>query len=74
MIMPVEDEHASMPGMSMEEHHEIALMTVSEQELVAGATLEVDHTFASVPEEQMEIVCRLPGHLEAGMRTPVTFK
>ncbi len=35
---------------------------------------QMDYTFASVPEGNIEFVCALPGHFEAGMHTPITVK
>jgi uncharacterized cupredoxin-like copper-binding protein len=74
MIMPASDQHNSMPGMRMEEHHEDALLIVPAEQLPPGAAVEVDYTFSSVPDQPVEIVCRLPGHYEAGMYTPISFE
>ena len=74
MIMPITMDGMGMSGMSMEEKDALALMMISEEELPAGTTVEMDYTFTSVPEGNIEFVCALPGHFEAGMRTPITIK
>lgn len=74
MIMPIAMDGMGMSGMSMEEKDALALMMISEEELPAGATVEMDYTFTSVPEGNIEFVCALPGHFEAGMHTPITIK
>ncbi len=74
MIMPVEMGGMGMAGMSMEEKDALAFMMIAEDELSPGATVEVDYTFTSVPEGNIEFVCALPGHFEAGMHSPITIK
>lgn len=79
MIIPVVQGgghmHGGTPGASMEEQHRLALVLIPEQELPAGATVELDYTFKSIPDgENIEIVCVLPGHFEAGMHIPVTIR
>ena len=78
MIIPVvkggEHAHGGTPGASMDEQHKMALVSIPEQDLPAGATVEVNYTFQSTPEgDNIEIVCVLPGHFEAGMHIPVTI-
>lgn len=74
MIMPVAMGGMGMAGMSMDEKDVLALMMISEEELPPGATVEMDYTFTSVPEGNIEFVCALPGHFESGMHTPITIK
>lgn len=74
MIMPVPMDGMGMAGMSMEEKDALAFMMISEEELPPGATVEMDYTFTSVPEGNIEFVCALPGHFEAGMHAPITIK
>lgn len=73
MIIPI-TENMNMAAMSMEEKDAQALMIISEEELPPGATVEMDYTFTSIPEGNIEFVCALPGHFEAGMHTPITVK
>ncbi len=74
MIMPVEMDGMGMAGMSMEEKDALAFMMIEEDELPPGATVEADYTFTGVPEGNIEFVCALPGHFEAGMHSPITVK
>ncbi|MBI4759723.1 MAG: hypothetical protein ACOYYF_15205 [Chloroflexota bacterium] len=74
MIMPVEMGGMGMGGMSMEEKDARAFMMIPEEDLPPGATVEMDYTFTSVPEGNIEFVCALPGHFEAGMHSPLTIK
>lgn len=77
MIMPVTMDNMGMPsmlGMSMEDKDKLALMMISEEQLPAGATVERDYTFTSIPQGNIEIVCTLPGHFEAGMHMPISVK
>lgn len=74
MIMPVTMDSMGMSGTSMEEKDAVALMMIPEEELPPGATVEMDYTFASVPEGNIEFVCAVLGHFEAGMHTPITVK
>ena len=74
MIMPVTMDGMGMSGMSMEKKDALALMMISEEQLSPGATVEMDYTFTSVPEGNIEFVCALPGHFEAGMHTSITIK
>jgi len=74
MIMPV-SEHMGMSGMStMEEWDKLALMMIPIEQLPVGATAQADYTFAGIPEGNIEMVCMTPGHFEAGMHKPITFK
>lgn len=78
MIMPMTMLGTHMPGMpemSMEERDAAALVMIPEAQLPAGATAEADYTFESVPAgSEIEMVCTLPGHLEAGMHLPIRIK
>ena len=77
MIMPIQMDSMGMPnmsGMSMEDRDKLALMMIPQEELPAGATVEKDYTFTSVPQGDIEIVCTLPGHFEAGMHMPISVK
>jgi uncharacterized cupredoxin-like copper-binding protein len=75
MIMPLMMDGMDMSGMqamTMEERDAAALFMIPEAQLGPGATAEVDYTFEKgFTGEGIEIVCTLPGHLEAGMHTPV---
>ena len=75
MIMPMTMQGMHMPGMpemSMEERDQAALMMIPEEQLKPGAVVEADYTFETAPRDtDIEIVCTLPGHLEAGMHKPV---
>jgi uncharacterized cupredoxin-like copper-binding protein len=52
----------------------MALMMIPDQQLPAGATVEKDYTFTSIPDGHIEMVCTLPAHFEAGMHMPITIK
>lgn len=67
-------EGMSFSAMSMEEMDALALLSISEEELASGATVKKDYTFTSVPEGNIEIVCAIPGHFDAGMRAPIIVK
>lgn len=73
LIMPVAED-MNFSAMSMEEMDSLALMSIYEEELLSGATVKKDFTFTSVPEGNIEFVCAVPGHFEAGMRAPITIK
>lgn len=72
MIMPI-PEHMAM-GMAMEDYDQMALMMIPIEQLPAGATVETEYTFASIPEGEVQMVCMTPGHYEAGMFLPISFK
>ncbi|MBI3739211.1 MAG: hypothetical protein HY258_09220 [Chloroflexi bacterium] len=77
MIMPITMDNMGMTNlssMSMEEKDSMALMMIPQEQLAPGATTKADYTFTSMPQGNIEIVCTLPGHYEAGMHMPVTFK
>lgn len=74
MIMPVAMGGMGMSGMSMEEKDALGFMVITEEQLPPGATAEMDYTFTSVPEGNIEFVCALPGHFEVGMHTPITIE
>ncbi len=74
MIMPVALDGMEMAGMSMEEKDALAFMMIEADELPPGATVEADYTFTSAPEGDIEFVCALPGHFEAGMHSSIAFK
>jgi uncharacterized cupredoxin-like copper-binding protein len=64
----VEHEWAVVPAGAMDESR--LLLEVEEDELQPGAAVSETLTF---PEAgRYDFVCFLPGHLEAGMRLPVT--
>jgi uncharacterized cupredoxin-like copper-binding protein len=65
---------AGMPTMTMGEMDKISLMMIPQEQLAADATVEKDYTFTSIPTDSIEIICALPGHLEAGMRMPITIQ
>lgn len=78
MIMPLAMPGMSVPemqGMVMEERDRMALVMIPQEQLPAGATAVVDYTFeVAAAGGKLEIVCTLPGHLEAGMHTAMTIK
>jgi len=78
MIMPLTMHDTHMPGMpemSMEERHEAGFLTIPQEQQPAGSTVESNYTFQNVPtDNDIEIVCTLPGHLEAGMHIPVRIE
>jgi uncharacterized cupredoxin-like copper-binding protein len=55
----------------MEEMDEQALLVVEADDLPAGATVEVEYTFPTDAQAGLEAACYVPGHYEAGMKTPV---
>lgn len=74
MIASVTMDVMEMAAMSMEQKDALALTMITEDKLPAGATAFIEYTFTSVPEGNMELICALPGHIEAGMYTPITVK
>lgn len=77
MIMPITMDSMGMPsmsGMTMEQRDAMALMMIPQEELPAGATAERDYIFTTIPQGNIEMVCTLAGHFEAGMNIPVTIK
>lgn len=77
MIMPIAMDDMGMPsmsGMTMEEKDAMAFMMIPEEQLPPGATVEADYIFTSVPEGNIEFVCALPGHFEAGMHSSILIK
>jgi uncharacterized cupredoxin-like copper-binding protein len=74
MIMPVETDAMEMMGMSMEEMDALAFMVIPEEKLPSGVTVVMEYAFTGVPEGNIEFVCALPGHVEAGMYTPITVR
>jgi uncharacterized cupredoxin-like copper-binding protein len=73
MIMPA-SEHMGMAGMDMAELDEMALMMIPEELLPAGATAQADFTFPMELGGQIEMVCNLNGHFQAGMHTPIVIE
>jgi uncharacterized cupredoxin-like copper-binding protein len=75
MIMPLMMDGmdmAGMQGMTMGERDAAVLVMIPEAQLGPGATAEVDYTFEKgFTDGGIEIVCTLPGHLEAGMHMPI---
>lgn len=74
MIMPVATDAMGMLEMSMEEMDALAFMVIPEEKLPPGATVVMDYAFTAVPEGNIEFVCALPGHVEAGMYIPITVR
>ncbi len=77
MIMPVTMDNMGMTNlsaMSMEQRDAMALMMIPQEQLSPGATAEVDYTFANVPPGEIQIVCTLQGHYEAGMHMSISVK
>ncbi len=77
MIMPLMMDGmdmGGMQGMTMEERDATALVMIPEEQLGPGATAEVDYTFTEETSGAgIEMVCTLPGHLEAGMHMPINI-
>jgi uncharacterized protein (DUF305 family)/uncharacterized cupredoxin-like copper-binding protein len=70
MIVPKMD---NMGAMDMAALDAVALAMIPADELTPGATRTVDVTFpAAAAAGELEIVCTLPGHFEAGMVLPIT--
>lgn len=59
-------------AMDMEEMDEMAVAVFSDEDLEAGATAEQTFSFPEPGEGSLEGACHLPGHYEAGMKTPIT--
>lgn len=59
-------------AMDMEEMDEMAVAVFSAEDLEAGATAQQTFIFPEPGEVSMEGACHLPGHYEAGMKTPIT--
>ncbi len=58
--------------LSAEQVSEMALVSISGEDLPAGATKELDYTFTQpYPSGSLEFACHLPGHYEAGMHEPI---
>jgi len=77
MVMPVKTNDMGIPGMTnmtMKEKDANALMMIPQEQLPVSAIVEKDYIFTNVPQGNIEMVCTLPGHFEAGMRLPITIK
>jgi len=62
-------------GEEGEMHHEGLIVEVEQDELLPGATVQVDVTFPDTPpDEPVEFACHIEGHYDAGMRAPLTIK
>lgn len=60
------------PGaMDMEEMDEMAVAMFEDEELPPGSTVERTITFPNPGQGSLEAACHLPGHYEAGMKTPI---
>ncbi len=70
MIMPRMD---GMGQMDMETLDDMALTMISDEELPSGGSQTVEVTFTDVvPDGELELVCALPGHYDAGMTLAIT--
>jgi uncharacterized cupredoxin-like copper-binding protein len=56
---------------NMEEIDAAALFVIHEDDLPPGATVEVVYSFPFDTELGLEAACYVPGHYEAGMKTPI---
>lgn len=73
MIMAPLTEDQMM--MDMEAMDEMALAMIEEDELTPGTTKTLDYTFTDpAAAGELEFVCHVEGHYEAGMRLPITVK
>jgi len=64
-----------MMDMDMEAMDEMALAMIEEDELTPGATKTLDYTFTEPASTgDLEFVCHVEGHYEAGMKLPITVK
>jgi uncharacterized cupredoxin-like copper-binding protein len=73
IIMAV-TEGEQVSSLSPEEKQARAFLIITEDELQPGETVETDYTFTGIPEGNIEVVCTVPGHFEAGMRRPITIR
>ncbi len=69
MLVAPHDNATTMP---MEEHDEMSVSVFDADDLVPGATVEQIVVFSSPGETELEAACFVPGHYEAGMKTPIT--
>jgi len=68
-------EDQMMMDMDMEAMDEMALAMIEEDELTPGTTKTLDYTFTEpAVAGDLEFVCHVEGHYEAGMRLPITVK
>lgn len=75
MIMAPLTEDQMMMDMDMEQMDEMALAMIEEDELTPGTTKTLDYTFTEPASAgELEFVCHVEGHYEAGMRLPITVK
>ncbi len=60
-------------SMTADEVKAATLASLTQDQLTAGATKTLDYTFTDADAGQsLEFACRLPGHYEGGMHTPIT--
>lgn len=64
--------HENATNMPMEEHDKMSVSVFDADDLIPGATVEQIVVFSSPGETELEAACFVPGHYEAGMRTPIT--
>ena len=69
MLVAPHDNATTMP---MEEHDQMSVSVFDADDLVPGATVEQIVVFSSAGETELEAACFVPGHYEAGMKTPIT--
>jgi len=75
MIMAPLTEDQMMMDMDMEAMDEMALAMIEEDELTPGTTKTLDYTFTEPASTgDLEFVCHVEGHYEAGMKLPITVK
>jgi len=75
MIMAPLSEEQMMMDMDMEAMDEMALAMIEEDELTPGTTKTLDYTFTEpAATGDLEFVCHVEGHYEAGMKLPITVK
>ena len=64
-----------MPGMNHGSAHSMAVATIFEDQLPAGATQTIDVTFDKPSTTgALEFACHVVGHYEAGMHLPITVE
>jgi len=75
MIMAPLSEDQMMMDMDMGAMDEMALAMIEADELTPGTTKTLDYTFTETASTgDLEFVCRVEGHYEAGMHLPITVK
>jgi len=75
MIMAPLSDDQMMMDMDMGAMDEMALAMIEADELTPGATKTLDYTFTEPTSiGDLEFVCRVEGHYEAGMHSPIAVE